>query len=104
MFVTNAETNISHYFEDSNMKIKYENHNELIAYAPQKLKNIKEQYLLITTLYAGHHKELLLNIENLKKDILIKDKEINSLSEKHDLELKLKDLKIELLELKLSIK
>jgi hypothetical protein len=47
----------------------------------------------------------------LKKDILMKDKEINLLSEKHDLELKLKDeiiknkdLKIELLELKLSIK
>jgi hypothetical protein len=57
------------------------------------------------------YEENAIIIENLKKDILMKDKEINLLSEKHDLELKLKDeiiknkdLKIELLELKLSIK
>ena len=95
-FVSEAETTISHYYIDTNMKINYENHTEIIAFDPKKTNNIKNQYTLVQNLYAGKYKELILINENLKKDIESKNKEIENIAHNHKLQLKLKDKELEL--------
>ena len=59
-FVSEAETTISHYYIDTNMKINYENHTEIIAFDPKKTNNIKNQYTLLQNLYSVKYKELIL--------------------------------------------
>jgi hypothetical protein len=114
-FISQAEANISHYFE--NNKVDYNNEKELVVINSKNLKLIKEQYMMIQNLYIGHYTDLYNRITELEKElkdekhkyILLTEQHKNELLvEQHKYELlneqfKSKDKDIEILQLKLEL-
>ena len=110
IYLSEAEKEIKISLE--HYKIKYENHDELVAISPNSLKDVKKIYELIGLKYSGHTEEfnreiIKLNnkIENLMTQIENKDKETKLLLENSNLstenKLLIKDLKIKELEMQL---
>jgi hypothetical protein len=109
-YIFEAETNITQYFK-SNV-IEYKNSKELIVINKKDITQIKQHYRMIQNSYIGRYDEMNNKISLLEKEIielnnklLIKDKDMEILIEKHKNELKDKDIeileyKIKLLELK----
>ena len=105
-YIFNAESNIHQYFK-SNL-IEYKNMNELIIINKKDLNQIKQHYSMIQNNYIGRYEEMYSKISQLEKEIielnnkiLIKDKDIELLIEKHKNELQSKD--IQLLEYKIKL-
>lgn len=110
IYLSEAEKEIKISLE--HYKIKYENHDELVAISPNSLKDVKKIYELIGLKYSGHTEEfnreiIKLNnkIENLMTQIENKDKETKLILENSNLitenKLLIKDLKIKELEMQL---
>jgi hypothetical protein len=100
-FLSQAETDIKDFFKTIEMPVNYEKYDELIAVDPRHEKQIKKQYEFIATAYQGSIAELILEIEKLKNQIALKDKDLEMkqiIIEKQVSELKLKDKIISLLE------
>ena len=82
--------------------------NELIIINKKDLNQIKQHYSMIQNNYIGRYEEMYSKISQLEKEIielnnkiLIKDKDIELLIEKHKNELQSKD--IQLLEYKIKL-
>jgi hypothetical protein len=107
-FLSHAETDIKDFFKTIEIPINYEKYNELIAVNPNHEKQIKKQYEFIATAYQGSITELIIEIEKLKNQIVMKDKDLelsNKSSEMYKclleqvrIEVQLKDKIITLLE------
>jgi len=105
-YIFEAESNITQYFK-SNL-IEYKNNKELIVINKKDIIQIKQHYKMIQNSYIGRYDEMNNKISLLEKEIievnnklLIKDKDIEILIEKHKNELKDKD--IEILEYKIKL-
>jgi hypothetical protein len=86
--IFNAETNITQYFK-SNI-VEYKNTKELIIINKKDLNSIKTHYGMIQHSYIGRYEEMYSQISLLEKQIiefnnklLIKDKDIELINEKH---------------------
>ena len=98
-YISNAESDISDYFDAIGCKIEYEKHKELVALEPNKLnKLVKQQYTNLSTMYAGHIKDLIKKINDLEnKLILQEEKHKNEIqAEKHKNEIQIDKHKNEL--------
>ena len=105
-YIFEAENNITQYFK-SNI-IEYKNSKELIVINKKDIIQIKQHYKMIQNSYIGRYDEMNNKISLLEKEIielnnklLIKDKDIEILIQKHKNELKDKD--IEILEYKIKL-
>jgi hypothetical protein len=105
-YIFEAETNITQYFK-SNL-IEYKNSKELIVINEKYITQIKQHYKMIQNSYIGRYDEMNNKISLLEKEIielnnklLIKDKDVEILIQKHKNELKDKD--IEILEYKIKL-
>lgn len=67
-YISEAETSIKNFFEGMDMVIPHDKFSELAVIPKNKMKNVKNQYKLISQSYLGHVKNLITEIENLKKD------------------------------------
>ena len=112
-YIFNAESNINQYFK-SNL-VEYKNMNELIVITKKDISQIKQHYSMIQHSYIGRYEEMHTKISQLEKDIielnnkiLLKDKDIELLVEKHkneiqNKELELKNKDIEMLNYKIKL-
>lgn len=114
-FISQAEANISHYFESD--KVDYNNEKELVVINSKNLKLIKEQYMMIQNLYIGHYTDLYNRITELEKELKDEKHKYILLTEQHKNDLlveqhknallteqfKSKDKDIEILQLKLEL-
>ncbi len=112
-YIFNAESNINQYFK-SNL-IDYKNMNELVVINKKDLPQIKQHYYMIQNSYIGRYEEMHSKISQLEKEIielnnkiLLKDKDIELLVEKHkneiqNKELELKNKDIEMLHYKIKL-
>uniref|UniRef100_A0A6C0H908 Bro-N domain-containing protein n=1 Tax=viral metagenome TaxID=1070528 RepID=A0A6C0H908_9ZZZZ len=94
-FLSNAENDIKYFFTVLNLKLNYENCNEIVIIPQNLLKIVSDKYNHIGKQYAGHIDELNIKIKDLENELL-KEKYINELDkEKHKNEMKDKELEIE---------
>jgi hypothetical protein len=91
-YIFNAETNITQYFK-SNL-VEYKNMIELIVINKKELNQIKQHYSMIQNNYIGRYEEMNEKIKRMEKEIIefetqlvLKDKEIETLKDKHKIEL-----------------
>jgi hypothetical protein len=94
-FISQAEANISHYFE--NNKVDYNNEKELVVINSKNLKLIKEQYMMIQNLYIGHYTDLYNRITELEKELKDEKHKYILLTEQHKNKLLVEQHKYELL-------
>ena len=87
MYVSNAEADIADFFKSQNIKLEYDNYDELVIIKPKLLNTVKRQYLQLSNAYAGHIKDHIKQVEDLKKELILKDKEMELMSVKHEKEL-----------------
>ena len=111
-YISEAETSISHYFNENKLngyKIKDIEQTELVIINKDNMNQIKEHYRLIQNSYIGHYKELYDKIHKLeteliqekyKSELIIQTHKNELLIETHKNELKDKD--IQLLEYKIK--
>jgi predicted GIY-YIG superfamily endonuclease len=114
-YIFEAESNIKQYFKSNT--IEYKNTKELIVINKKDMNQIKQHYRMIQNSYIGRYEEMHSKISLLEKEILelnnrliLKDKDIEILTEKHNNELQmekhkneLKDKDIQLLEYKIKL-
>ena len=112
-YIFNAESNINQYFKTN--LVEYKNMNELIIITKKDISQIKQHYSMIQHSYIGRYEEMHTKISQLEKDIielnnkiLLKDKDIELLVEKHkneiqNKELELKNKDIEMLQYKIKL-
>ena len=112
-YIFNAESNINHFFK-SNL-VEYKNMNELVIINKKDIGQIKQHYSMIQHSYIGRYEEMHTKISQLEKDIielnnkiLLKDKDIELLVEKHkneiqNKEIELKNKDIEMLNYKIKL-
>jgi hypothetical protein len=87
MYIAEAETDVKDYFEALDAGMKYENYDELIILKQTQLKSVEKQYKQITCAYAGHMKAIIKDIEDLKKEMELRE-------EKHKNEIMMKNNEI----------
>lgn len=97
MYISNAETDIKDFFTALNINLEYEKYDELVVISPILLKTVDGQYKQLGNAYAGHVKDLIKEVEDLKKQIqLIEANHKNGILQKtHENEILRKDLEIE---------
>ncbi len=94
-YISEAETDIKYFFNQTELNYEYENRSEIVIIPETKMKLVKKQYNQITTLYAGHVKELIQKIKDLEGELILeKEKHLTELKNK-ELELKDKELELE---------
>ena len=104
-YICQAETSISHYFNDNKLSgysIKEVEQTELIIVNQKSISQIKEHYRLIQNSYIGHYKELNDKIVNLEKEILIEQNQHEITKKNH--ELTKKELEFTKKEMEMSLK
>ena len=91
-YIFNAETNITQYFKAN--FVKYKNMEELVVINKKELGQIKQHFSMIQTNYIGRYQEMNDKIVQMEKEIIgfetkliLKDKEIETLKDKHKIEL-----------------
>jgi hypothetical protein len=110
MYISNAESDIRDFFESLEIGLEYVNYNELVIIKPSLLKSVDRQYKQLSNAYAGHIKDMIKEVEDLKKEmelkdeknkniVLMKDNEINMLQK----DLEIERMKNHILEMKLVI-
>jgi hypothetical protein len=68
-YISKAETDIKHYFEDINAIFNYDNYVELVVLTPKQINDrVKKQYIGIQKNYFGYSKELIIKIDKLQND------------------------------------
>jgi prophage antirepressor-like protein len=114
MYISQAESDLTEFFEALDIRFKYEKYDELVIIRPNLFKMIASQYKHLTDAYAGHIKDMIKRIEDMthrialgdeqnKTSIMAKDLEIEKLKNRNELlakELEIQKLKVELLGLK----
>lgn len=73
MYTSQAEADIRDYFNALNIGFKYKNYKELVIVSPNLIKSVEKQYKQIGNAYCGHNKNLIKDIEDLKKEVELKD-------------------------------
>jgi hypothetical protein len=110
-YITDAENDISEYIKNSKYDYQFGTFEEIAIIPKDNMKSLTKKYEDIRKLYAGtmgeiiREKENLLNqVEKLKMEVENKDNIIEMIKQLNAKDMENKDLKIENLELKLSIK
>jgi hypothetical protein len=91
LYMYEAETKISHYFQGFNMILPHETYHELVIIPKKNYKYTDELYNDIGHRYMGRNKELISQIKDLKNEIINKELQL----EKKDLQIENKDLQLE---------
>jgi hypothetical protein len=101
-----AETDIKNYFESLGAMFNYKDNAEMVIISPAMLKPIGGQFELISTKYAGHVKDLVKQLEDLKKSIELRDEKekVKLLERDNRINMLEKDLEIEKLKYQLATK
>jgi len=86
-YISEAETRLAHCFKAMNLVVEHETYEELAIIPKEQVKYIREQCEMISGMYMGHVKDLIIQIKN-------KDHEIAILKLKHENDILKKDLKI----------
>jgi hypothetical protein len=73
MYISNAESDIRESFTALNIGFAYKNYNELVIIKPSLLKSIEGIYRQLGNAYAGHIKDMIKQIEDLKKEMELKE-------------------------------
>jgi hypothetical protein len=91
MYMSEAETKLSHYFQGFGMILPHETYNELVVIPKINYKYTDELYNDIGHRFMGRNKELISQIKDLKNEIMNKDLQLAN----KDLQLANKDLQLE---------
>jgi hypothetical protein len=67
MYISDAECDIRDFFTALGICFEYKTHNELVIIKPDLWKTVENQYKQISNAYAGHIKDTLKELEDLKK-------------------------------------
>jgi hypothetical protein len=86
-YISNAESDICDFFGALDIGLKYKNYDELVIIKPSLLKTVDRQYKQLSNAYAGHIKDMIKQVEDLKNKLELSD-------EKHKNELKDKDIEL----------
>ena len=73
MYCSNAETDIKDFFCALDIGLKFKDYEELVAIKPHLIKTTENQYKQISDAYAGHMKDMIKKVEDLKNELLTKD-------------------------------
>ena len=115
-YVYEAETDIRSFFNDFGMKVEIEGRSEIVAIPNNLLKQVKQKYENLGTMYAGRNTEMIIQLKEWKnKYELLKENHINEINtlkltfqlkeqifnteiQKHKLEIQLRDERISSME------
>jgi hypothetical protein len=102
--ITDAEVSVSHMFNITENKLTVDKRKELIFINPKNIKYVEEYFESLQKRYAGDYREQIYELDKWKSkyEVLQKDLELQKM--KYSNLEETNKLKIELLELKLSIK
>jgi hypothetical protein len=95
-YCSDAEADIRGFFEALDIGFGYKKYDELVIIKPSLFKTVENQYKQLSNAYVGHVKELIVKVEDLKKELVLKDA-------LHENELLVKDNKINMLSKDLEI-
>ena len=104
MYISNGEADIKDFFTALNINLSYEKYDELVVISPSLLKTVDRQYKQLANAYAGHIKDMIKEVEDLKKQIQLNNanhkneilqKEHDLIKKEHENQLLRKDLEIE---------
>jgi hypothetical protein len=65
MYISQAESDLTEFFEALDIRFKYEKYDELVIIRPNLFKMIASQYKHLTDAYAGHIKDMIKRIEDM---------------------------------------
>jgi hypothetical protein len=91
MYISNAETDIRDFFESLEIGLEYENYDELVIIKPSLLKSVERQYKQLSNAYAGHIKDMIKEVEDMKNQLELKDEKNKNIVLIKDNELLVKD-------------
>ena len=102
-YLSKAETDIKHLFESLNIKLGYDNLNELVVIPTQYADIVKEKYNHMGKKYAEHISELITRIKELEE--INQKQELNHKidMQKEQYENKLKDSQLEMMQYKILL-
>jgi len=69
MYTMQAETDIRGFFNGIEARFEYQASNELVALKPALLKTVSDQYRLLSCSYQGHIKQMIGQVEELKRTL-----------------------------------
>ena len=72
-YISNAESDVCDFFGALEIELTYKDYDELVVVKPSLLKTIDRQYKQITNAYAGHIKDMVKQVEDLKNKLELKD-------------------------------
>lgn len=72
-YLSNAETDIKYFFDSFNMNMKHDKYKELVIISESLFKIVKKQFENLSHSYSGGVKDLIMNNENIKKQMIMKD-------------------------------
>ena len=67
MYISEAESDIRDFFTALEICFEYKTYNELVIIKPDLWKTVENQYKQISNAYAGHIKNIIKELEDLKK-------------------------------------
>lgn len=80
IYCSNAETDIKDHFNALDIGLKFKDYEELVAIKPSLMKTVESQYKQISEAYAGHIKDMIKQVEDLKKEL-----ELQTMKHKNEL-------------------
>lgn len=90
-YLSQAEVDIKSYFTDIEIPIKYKSYKELVAINPKHNKEIKKRFKYVHMEYSGCVAQLVKEIDELKRCVENKDKEMENMMKIHKMEQESKD-------------
>ncbi|XWV26726.1 hypothetical protein QJ857_gp0329 [Tupanvirus soda lake] len=90
-YISQAENDIKHLFEDMNMKLDHDKYDELAVITSKQMRSVKKQYESISKIYRGHSEELIQQLKDKDTELKQKDMEIKILKKEHINELQKKE-------------
>ena len=97
-YISEGESDIKDFFGALDIKLEYENDDELVVIKPSLLKTVDRQYKQLSNAYAGHITELIKKVEDLKKENKLTEMKHKLTEEKYKNELTEEKYKNELSE------
>nr|QOI90586.1 hypothetical protein HWQ62_00455 [Pyramimonas orientalis virus] len=98
-FASKAETKLKHYFDNFNVNVEDDKHNELVVMNKKKLLTMKELYNDLYIHYSGNNKDLIQQMQEMQLKHQIEKKETENKYElmmiQKDRELEKKDRELE---------
>jgi hypothetical protein len=94
MYISNAEADICDFFGTLDIGLDYKNDDELVVIKPKLMKSVERQYKQLSNAYAGHMTEMIKQVEDLKKELVLQNERHEKELKEKELELKNKDIEL----------